>query len=296
MIKKDPILLVGIGRSGTTWVGDIINHKKNYRVLFEPFFPDKVSEAKGFEYIQYLHPSIKNTELSIKSLNILKGNIKSNSWVDRDNEITKKYRNIIVKDIRCNLMLGWLQKVSDFTPTILVIRHPLQVLSSWKKLDWIDDQWVSEEYLDDILSKTSLLRDFPIITKVFKQIDSNDYVQNFVFRWCVFNLVPLTHLDLNKAYILFYENLVTDFKNEATSLFKYLREPLNLEDLEKIFTFPSSTNFNNRNFKKDKSELINNWKYEYSTKQIEVTKTILEAFDLNYLYDSKDRPTLNIKS
>lgn len=284
------VILAGIGRSGTTWVGDIINHKNNYRVLFEPFHPKMVKEAKDFKYIQYLHPNTKIKKLQRQANKILTGNIEENEWINRNNEFSDEYNSILIKEIRCNLMLGWLQKISSFSPIVLVIRHPLQVLSSWKKLNWIDDQWVNIEYLDDILSNKILLEDFPVITATLNQIDPTDYVQNFVFRWGVFNLVPLTHLKLNNAYILFYENLVTNYKNEVISLFDYLQESFGFSDLEKLINTSSSTNFNHRNFTQDRIKLIDSWKDEFSTENINKTEEILDSFGLKALYDSVGQP------
>ena len=51
---NDTIIVAGMGRSGTTWGVNIINHDNSYRVLFEPFSPASVVEAEEFEYVQYI--------------------------------------------------------------------------------------------------------------------------------------------------------------------------------------------------------------------------------------------------
>ena len=61
------IILAGMGRSGTTWAGNIINYDQSYRILFEPFLPARVKEAKGFEYLQYLNPDCDNVTLAKSS-------------------------------------------------------------------------------------------------------------------------------------------------------------------------------------------------------------------------------------
>ena len=288
--KNELIILVGMGRSGTTWAGDIINYEHNSKILFEPFFPAKVREAEGFEYIQYLNPSSKNGSLATQALQILSGNIKPNKWTDRD---TFKATNnsLIIKDIRCNLMVGWLQKIAKYPPTILLIRHPLQIVSSWKRLGWGNEVLGRRSDLDIIVSQRSLLKDFPIINIVLEKIDKNDYVENIVFIWCVFHLVPLTHLKTRKTYFLFYENLINDYTNEVIMLFKYLNKPFNLNKLQEVAITSSSTNFNNRNFKNNKSFLVNSWKTEFSKKQIQRATYIINAFKLNYLYDDEGNPT-----
>ena len=53
---RDTILLAGSGRSGTTWVSDIMNYDNEYRYIFEPFHPRKVDFSKEFGHRKYMHP------------------------------------------------------------------------------------------------------------------------------------------------------------------------------------------------------------------------------------------------
>ena len=75
------ILISGMGRSGTTWLSEIINHDNKYRDIFEPFNPNKVPYAKEFKYIQYLNNENKDLKLSNTAKSILSGKIRSN-WTD----------------------------------------------------------------------------------------------------------------------------------------------------------------------------------------------------------------------
>src|SRR5438128_2407940 len=50
------VYLAGDGRSGTTWVSEIINCDNRYRYMFEPFHPSFVPLAKHFRFFQYLRP------------------------------------------------------------------------------------------------------------------------------------------------------------------------------------------------------------------------------------------------
>jgi hypothetical protein len=40
---RNTIFLAGTGRSGTTWLSNIINYKNEYRYMFEPFQSKKVN-------------------------------------------------------------------------------------------------------------------------------------------------------------------------------------------------------------------------------------------------------------
>ena len=67
------MFLAGMGRSGTTWARNIINYDDSYRVMFEPFLPAQVSEARHFRYIQYLNPQERDPLLVTAAQKILAG-------------------------------------------------------------------------------------------------------------------------------------------------------------------------------------------------------------------------------
>ena len=53
---RSSVLLAGTGRSGTTWVSEIINHRNEYRYVFEPFNHQKLRIAQPFGPKRYLRP------------------------------------------------------------------------------------------------------------------------------------------------------------------------------------------------------------------------------------------------
>jgi len=281
------IILTGMGRSGTTWAGNIINYDKSYRVLFEPFLPAKVEEAKGFEYIQYLNPSSSDVALANQARAILAGKIRNN-WVDRDNSLLF-YRHRMLKDIRCNLMIGWLKNIANNPSIVLMIRHPLQVVSSWRNLGWGKEALGNRSDFDIITSQESLLKDFPIISEVMKKISREDFIENIVFQWCIYHLVPSEQLKKHDAYALYYENLITDSNNEIEKLFHYLDKPFNEEKVTNEIGKASSTNFQKRII--GQSNTLYSWKEEFSIKQIQRANYILAAFGLDNIYDNDGLPT-----
>ena len=105
--KNDAIMVAGMGRSGTTLVADLINFDNQSRVIFEPFSPLHVKEARPFKQMQYMHPGCESPTHRKTAEKIVSGKI-HNLWVNRDaRKFT--YQKRIIKDIRCNLMLKWLK-------------------------------------------------------------------------------------------------------------------------------------------------------------------------------------------
>jgi len=119
---ENTIFLAGSGRSGTTWIAELMNFDNSYRFIFEPLHINRVPLAKPFGWRRYLRPDDDNPELLDSMKTILGGRFR-NSWTDHFNRcwIPKKR---LVKEIRANLLLGWLHKHFPQVRIVLLLRHP----------------------------------------------------------------------------------------------------------------------------------------------------------------------------
>ena len=206
------IFLAGSGRSGTTWLSEIINHRNEYRYVFEPFYPDKVSLCNNFRRKQYLRPDDRREEYLQPARTILSGGLR-NSWTDRFNrKPVARWR--LIKDIRANLLLGWLQSNFPEMPVILLLRHPCAVTYSRLKLGWRD-------ILDDTMEQEDLVEDFlqPFEGEIRA---ATTPFERSVFLWCIENYVPLRQLEPESIHVSFYESLCTRPEDEVRRLFAFL--------------------------------------------------------------------------
>jgi len=282
--------VAGMGRSGTTWVSDLINYDNRYRVLFEPFFTPNVPEACDFPYIPYISPDTENPILEKAARKLLSGSVK-NQWIERDNHKIF-YLKRMVKEVRANLMLGWIKRLFPTMHIILVVRHPLAVLSSWQKRGWGNMPGTKTSDLDLILGQSALLTDFPIIGQMKKKVDIGDYFQRLLFEWCIMYYVPFQQVESNQIHTIFYENLILNFEYEIHNLYGLLgvdpQKALKCIDPAKA----SSTNFWERDFSSGKEFALTEWKATFSSAQINKTAEMLTAFGLDALYDQDGKPML----
>src|SRR5829696_6063462 len=116
------LFLAGSGRSGTTWLSEIINHRRGYRYVFEPFNPREVGPFEHFNTKQYLRPDDQREEFLEPARLALTGGLRD-PWTDRFNGRIVARRRLI-KDIRANLLLGWIRANFPGMPIILLLRHP----------------------------------------------------------------------------------------------------------------------------------------------------------------------------
>lgn len=107
---NEVIWLIGDGRSGTTWVSDLINHEKSYREMFEPFHPMLVRDANFIIPHQYMRRDGSNEDLEAFSAKVFSGKY-THERLDSENR-SLRYSGLLIKDIFANLMSHW--AVSQF--------------------------------------------------------------------------------------------------------------------------------------------------------------------------------------
>src|SRR5262249_34530295 len=131
---RQTVMLAGVGRSGTTWVEQVINHGNDYREMFEPFHFEKTPDCAHFKVHQYLRTDCRDPRYLSPATRIVTGRIHS-PWIDRFNH-RHWARQRLIKDIRVNLLLKWLHARFPGMPLLLMLRHPCAVASSCLQLKW----------------------------------------------------------------------------------------------------------------------------------------------------------------
>jgi hypothetical protein len=279
-----------MGRSGTTWVMDVMNYRKSYRTVFEPFIASKVSEAFCFKIHHYIRPDTADPVLEKQARLILSGKIK-NPWIDSGYNRKVLYRKRIIKDIRCNLMLGWLKNLLPEMPIILLVRHPLAMAHSWENLRMLAEDPMANDRTDFelITSQKALLDDFPVVRQAAKEIDKSSILETILFIWCVLYYVPFNQLSPCDAYMLSYEELVLNPEQAFAGLFNYLGDKFDWDEVRPLLGIPSVTNFLNRDFA-EKDDVIFGWKSRYSGEELRRADSILRHFGLEDVYNPQGLP------
>ncbi len=282
------IFISGMARSGTTWLAEILNYDNSQRDILEPFLPAKVKTAQMFKTNQYLPPENRDPVFIQHANKILSGNFRSH-WSDWGNRKFISTRRII-KDVRANLMLKWLLGLRPKMPTLFLIRHPLSIHASWKKLGWGRGTASKAGDFEQVINQAELLVDHPLIANGLARIDPSDYFEKSIFLWGILHYVPFRQLTPEDCLFVFYENLVLKPEEELSRIFSHLNKPFDFSTLRHKIRTPSKTNYHEKNFTVAPETLIQDWMKDFSAAEISRAGEILEIFGLNRLYDENGFP------
>ena len=271
---RDSVFLAGSGRSGTTWLSEVIECRGGYRYVFEPFNPARVGAFGHFRSKQYLRPDDAREEFLEPARLALTGALKS-SWTDRFNRKLVARRRLI-KDIRANLLLGWMRANFPGMPIVLLLRHPCAVVASRLALGWKDN-------LHETMEQGDLVEDYlrPMEAEIHA---ARDDFERHLFLWCIDNYVPLQQFGRGEIHLAFYENLLVNPEEELHSLSGFLGEDLD----ERVYGELRRPSPLSRRGVPLPS--VDGWRAGMSVRRLEKAGEILALFGLDRIYGEEPMP------
>ena len=271
---RNTTLLAGLGRSGTTWLSDLLNYRNEYRYIFEPFHSWMVESAQPLIGNWYLRPESASGPIQELLLSILAGQVRT-AWTDRLNRRFICKRRLI-KTIRANLWLRWIYINYPAIPIILIIRHPIAVAASRMRLK---DGWEWKPEPSELLRQKELFDDF---LHLYENIISgtNDIFEQHILSWCIAHHVPLSQFGPGEIRIVFYENLYSNPEFELKRIFEYLSKNWDSE-ITNLVTQPSKLS---RPITNAAENPVNNWTQLIEKSQIRKAREIISSFQLDHLY------------
>jgi hypothetical protein len=135
----------GVPRSGTSWLGQLINASAKVNFKFQPLF--------SYAFKDYLNET-SSKEKILKFFDEI--SISDDDFINlRDKDLLGEYPNfkkdpnpthLVFKQVRYHFLIEHLLKTLPQIKFVLIIRHPLEVLNSWRKAPReFDPQWDFEK-------------------------------------------------------------------------------------------------------------------------------------------------------
>jgi Sulfotransferase family len=279
----DTILLAGHDRSGTTWIAEALNHRKDLRYIYEPFHPGRVDATRVFTPRLYLRPEDRDATYLDAARAVLSGQVRS-LWADKYNRAFLPKRRL-VKEVRSNLLLPWLSASFPETRIVFMLRHPCAVANSERRLS---GSWHID--LSRFLSQPALMADYlePFRARIEAAAAGSSDWDKRVCVWCIENHVPLTGLDPTRMHVAFYEDFCVDPGVELRRLYDFVAMPFDPGALETLAK-PSATS------RKDSAvlsgeDLVEAWRRSVTPEEVASTMSVVEAFGLDRIYGADPMP------
>ena len=219
---QNPIIIAGFGRSGTTWVSDIISKSLGGLLLFEPDHPAILPESKYLIYKDLCEKDdIDLVAMHLKKILgkeirhpwLLRSHFPSSHLVDIDfiNQVWQSSKVIGCKTIRWNHALPSLVSKCN-AKLVFIIRNPLAVVASlatrpnfFKEFNW-------EFHWNAFKDRNPL----PIIK--LDKYDSMPETFKYAAMWTVTNIKAISDLKKMGLPIYSYEILYTEPYSESTEI------------------------------------------------------------------------------
>jgi hypothetical protein len=254
-----PLIIAGSGRSGTTWVLDVLAEANNLRPVFEPLNPFGVSEARPF-CNRYLRENDYEPELKCFMEKIFNGKLnhiwpntrflpsllrpsisKMSSW-NYNYTLLSRYKNFLIqyyyyvrkksfrpitKFIRANLMLDWIER--NFGAKIVyIVRHPGAVVASKITASKTEGGAIwdftgpnEQRILSQYKHDEQLRTDY--LDKYYEIFSEKlSPVSGHTLLWCIENMLPVYTLQKKKQYVFFYEDVLNNPEIEFDRMVKIL--------------------------------------------------------------------------
>ncbi len=230
------VVVLGFGRSGTTWVSDIISKITGRLILFEPFHPSVTDSSRTISY-----SSVTDQEQSgiLKHYceNVLNKQHKK-MWLMRNHvpwplekvsegflaRLWEECQVLGFKEIRANFMIRWLK--DDLNAEIVyIMRHPCAVVASIRKRsNFWEFGWPEtynlflERTLYDTRYKTHAIHSCESLVE-----NAQSDVEKYAIMWAITHAICMPELDDLGVPIFFYEDFYNDPFRSVRGLCDYLR-------------------------------------------------------------------------
>jgi hypothetical protein len=269
------IVLLSSGRSGSTWLGSILQQLPGTRVVFEPFHAGKGNPHISEYRYTYLDPSDSQTELMENLRGIIEGRRRS-IWSEQFNPWYRLlYTRRLVKLVRANLLAPWLFAALPEFKYVFLLRHPGAVVSSQLNGGW----HLSSERLRDqktLFSASDLQR--------FNHFGwpSEGFLSNMLF-WTIENEIALRAAESAGALVVLYEQLCAEPLRELNRIERYLGAELPSLASERLnmASWSSSRELNSLSIE----EKLTRWQQRVNPEQLAQMNDVLAVSSLARFYD-----------
>lgn len=286
--NRDPshaALVLGSGRSGTTWLAEAIARRHRSRLLFEPFHPRLGAMGGGARL--FLDPAEHPPSFERSARRVLSGRVRG-PYIDGV-RVARLPRGRVVKDVHASNLLPWFRANHPDVPVVYVVRHPIAASLSRLRADTfygVGDYLATPAGRVDAEGSPAAAW-LPMYDECRE--DPEPLVR-LVAEWCIENAYPLSRGDDPGVALVFYENAVLDPASELARIDELCATALGVPRAAAIdeVRAPSATDWRGTaaeaRISGDWEQLLGRWTSEVPGPVAERCSRVVSEFGLDWLY------------
>lgn len=279
-----PLLIIGHGRSGTSWVGSVFAKAAGVLYYMEPCNPTVNRIGNFGSWFTYLRPGDRDEVFEHIYDRAFSGLLIPGcrwGWKRHFARMFGDYR-VVVKEVASIMAFDWVADRYD-PDALIIIRHPCGVVSSE-----LEKRTDASRQKRSLLEQTNLLRALDS-RHISLLRDVNTPLEIFAATW------GLRHLILHRALethtetpVVSYESLCGDPKGTFASLFDRFGFELSDDVLRHIALSTTTAVPGTYSTRRNTAEQINKWKRRLKSGEIDRIRRLVEMFDLPYYANDID--------
>jgi len=284
-------LVLGSGRSGTTWLAEALARQHRSRLVFEPFHPRLGAMGEGARL--FLDPAERPPAFKQAAQRVLSGRARG-PYIDHL-RIARLPRGRVVKDVHASNLLAWFRANYPAVPVVYVMRHPIAASLSRLRSDVF---YGLGDYLETRAGREDAERS--PVAKWLPRYDAcrahSEPLVRLVAEWCIENVYALERRDDRGVALAFYEHAVQDPASELTRLGGHCAEALGSADAAEIGQLrrPSAMDWRRTaaaaSASDDWARHLGRWADEVQPSVVEQCLRVLSEFGLDWLYGEDPLP------
>lgn len=271
--------IVGDGRSGTTWLSEILNHDCWAAEVFEPFHPMLVDTMRDMVPFQ-VPPGSGGWPRFRAIVDSVFGGSFRHPRATPSPEHFESRKGMIIKDIFAHLMVPWVLNRHPHVRTIVILRHPFSVAASKVALN--DACWMRDSAA--LLEQPSLRSTWSASWQKELRGASSQFCK-YVATWCAIHRELLGSLRSGQVKVVFYEALLSTPLAKIRELRDWIGSPLGAQAAdgawEELLDRPSRVSDQDP---VARSSRLSKWQSKISADETAAGMRILERFGLDELY------------
>lgn len=293
--NRDPAraaLVLGSGRSGTTWLAEALARQHRGRLVFEPFHP--VLGCFASEAHLFADPAEAEPALDRSVRRVLSGRVRG-PYIDHV-RLARLPRGRVVKDVHAANLLPWLRTHHPAVPIAFVVRHPIAAALSRLRSDSF---YGLGDYVATPAGRADAERS-PVaawLPRYDRWREHPEPLVRLVAEWCLENAYPLSREDDAGVALVFYESAVLDPAAELARLGSHCAAalgPVRDASASGAMRRPSATDWRGTAADAVRSgqweRMLGRWREEVDAPLVEECLAVLTEFGLDHLYGESPLP------